>query len=232
MRAVAMIVGVEPGGLLMLSLLHTVDTNKTLFADLLREMAPDADVRHAVRPDLLADAMQLGSDDPAVIDAVESVVREAAEGADAVLCTCSTIGGIAEATATEGGIPVLRVDRAMAREAVRTGPRIVVAAAVESTLTPTRALVEDEARRQGRDVELTVRVIDGAWDALQSGGREAYLDAIERWLRDAATEDTDVFVLAQATMAGAAERCQDLEVPVLSSPRLGLAYALEQAGAA
>lgn len=99
-----------------------------------------------------------------------------------MLCTCSTIGGIAEATVPENGIPVLRVDRAMAREAVRTGRRVVVAAALESTLAPTGALIEDESRLQERPIELSLRVVDGAWDALQSGGQDAYFDAIERWL--------------------------------------------------
>ena len=36
----------------------------------------------------------------------------------------------------------------------------------------------------------------------------------------------DVIVLAQASMAGAAELCADLGVPILSSPRLGVEAAL------
>ncbi len=36
----------------------------------------------------------------------------------------------------------------------------------------------------------------------------------------------DVIVLAQASMAGAAALCEDMAVPILSSPRLGLEAAL------
>ncbi len=37
----------------------------------------------------------------------------------------------------------------------------------------------------------------------------------------------DVIVLAQASMAPAAQLCSDLSVPVLSSPRLGAEAAIE-----
>jgi hypothetical protein len=42
-------------------------------------------------------------------------------------------------------------------------------------------------------------------------------------LRQIAGAQPDVIVLAQATMTGAVDRCSDLPVPVLASPRLGLA---------
>ena len=210
----------------MLSMLHTVETNAALFEGLLNESASDVPFRHQVNEELLRNAMRDGSSDPDVVEAVTAAVRAAGEGAKVLLCTCSTIGGIAESVALSNGAPVLRVDRAMAREAVATGTRIVIAAAVESTLEPTRRLVEDEARRQGRSVELTEQVIGGAWDRLQSDGTEAYHAAVAEGLRQIAASAPDVIVLAQATMAGAVDRCADLPVPILASPRLGLADAV------
>jgi hypothetical protein len=147
----------------MLSMLHTLASNAALFEGLLSEMAPDVPFRHQVNEGLLRNAMRVGPGDAGVVAAVEGAVRQAGEEARVVLCTCSTIGGIAESVEPPSGVPVLRVDRAMAREAVSRGTRIVVAAAVESTLGPTRRLVEDEARRQGRSIELTEQVIEGAW---------------------------------------------------------------------
>lgn len=76
----------------------------------------------------------------AVAGAVRARVREAVDrGARAVLCTCSTIGGVAEAAGAGSGVAVLRVDRLMAAAAVAAGPRVVVLAALESTLGPTAA---------------------------------------------------------------------------------------------
>jgi hypothetical protein len=102
----------------MLSMLHTLESNAALFEGLLAEMAPDVPFRHQVEEDLLRNAMGVGSGDPGVVAAVEGAVRKAGEEARVVLCTCSTIGSIAESIELTNGVPVLRVDRAMARKAV------------------------------------------------------------------------------------------------------------------
>ncbi|CAM5693879.1 Aspartate/glutamate racemase OS=Streptomyces griseomycini OX=66895 GN=FHS37_006074 PE=4 SV=1 [Streptomyces griseomycini] len=144
-----------------------------------------------------------------------------------MLCTCSTIGGAAEAAAAGAGVPVLRVDRPMAGAAVAAGPRVVVLAALESTVRPTVALLEEEARRAGRTVEVRTVLVEGAWTRFETGDREGYV----RRVADAADEVTgaDVIVLAQASMAPA-ERLRTTTVPVLSSPRPGLAAGAAAAG--
>ncbi|MFE4336551.1 hypothetical protein ACFRQM_46600 [Streptomyces sp. NPDC056831] len=50
-----------------------------------------------------------------------------AEDASAVLCACSTIGGVAESAAVTLGVPVLRVDHLMAAAAAER-ERVVVLA--------------------------------------------------------------------------------------------------------
>ena len=57
-----------------------------------------------------------------------------------VVCTCSTIGGVAEATILPNGEHVLRVDRAMAERAVALGSRIIVAAALGKHHRPDQPL--------------------------------------------------------------------------------------------
>jgi hypothetical protein len=142
-----------------------------------------------------------------------------------VLCTCSTIGGCAEEIGRSAGAPVLRVDRAMAERAVELGPRILVAAALASTLEPTRALLLDAAARAGKTVRIGEVLCDSAWPHFERGDHAGYFAAIAECLRGVAS-DADVIVLAQASMAGAAALCADLPVPILSSPRLGLEAAI------
>ena len=93
-------------------------------------------------------------------------MREAAsDGAAVVACTCSTIGGIAERTATGGAFTAQRIDRAMAERAVRAGPRVLIAAALESTLEPTTALILSTAAQAGagkRDMLQRARAGDQA----------------------------------------------------------------------
>jgi hypothetical protein len=121
--------------------------------------------------------------------------------------------------------PVLRVDRAMAERAIALGPRILVAAALASTLGPTRALLLDAAERAGKTVRINELLCDSAWTHFEQGDHAGYLAAIAKCLHSAAGA-VDVIVLAQASMADAAALCIDLNIPILSSPRLGLEAAI------
>ncbi|MFD9637097.1 aspartate/glutamate racemase family protein [Streptomyces violascens] len=208
----------------MLALLHTSPAHIPVFDALRDEDAPDLELRHLVHEKLLSQAGELGLD--AVTGDVRAALAEAvAQGADAVLCTCSTIGGIAEAAAASLGVPVLRVDRPMAAAAVAHGHRIAVVATVASTLEPTSELIRDEAG----DRPLTLRTVlaEDAWQHFASGDPDAYFAEIARVV-DALTE-VDAVVLAQASMAPAAARTT-IEVPVLSSPRPGLRAAAAVVG--
>lgn len=182
---------------------------------------------HVVEPHLLDDVGRAGPDDEGVRrgthEAVEELVRQ---GADVVVCTCSSLGPVAEQIAT--GVPVLRVDRPMVRAAVASGRRVGVVATVGSTLGPTCDLVLDEAARAGRsDAGTTVVpvLVDGAaWDALRSGDAARHASLVAAAVRDVAP-DVDVVVLAQASMRAARPLLDDVPVPVLTSPATGVAAA-------
>ncbi|WP_042167160.1 aspartate/glutamate racemase family protein [Streptomyces sp. NBRC 110035] len=210
----------------MLALLHTSPVHVPVFDALRDDTRPELELRHLVDEELLVRARAEGPE--AVAHDVRARLREAvAAGARAVLCTCSTIGSVAEASADRIGVPVLRVDRPMARAAVTAGPRVTVLAALASTLGPTAALVVEEAHRAGRPVEVRTLLVEGAWARFEAGDPKAYARQV------AATADAvtgaDVIVLAQASMAPA-ERLTTTTVPVLSSPRAGLAAGAERVG--
>ncbi|MFI8946110.1 aspartate/glutamate racemase family protein [Streptomyces sp. NPDC053750] len=209
----------------MLALLHTSPVHVPVFDALRDEAHPGLELRHHVDAGLLERARLEGPE--AVTDQVREVLRQAvADGARAVLCTCSTIGGVAEAASDGVGVPVLRVDRPMAAAAVAAGPRVVVLAALESTLAPTAALIGEEARRAGRPVEVRTRLVDGAWPRFEAGDTEGYLRLVAAAAR--AVSDADAIVLAQASMAPARELA-DGPVPVLASPAPGLAAGADAA---
>jgi hypothetical protein len=208
----------------MLVLLHTGQAHVATFDGLLERQAPDVPAEHVVEQALLDDARREGMT-PEIERRIEARLRAAFEqGATTVLCTCSTIGGSAEAIGRRHGWPVLRVDRAMAAMAVALGPRITVAAALASTLEPTCLLIEDEAQRANASIQLTSLLCQDAWELFEAGALEAYHQRIATCIRGA--DLGDVVVLAQASMAGAAPLLADLDVPVLSSPALGLEAAV------
>ena len=200
--------------------LHTSDVHVATFTRLLAEVEPGAIGHHVVDESLLADAQTLGIAHPPLVQRAETRLREAAEGSDAVLCTCSTIGGIAESMSPRVGVPVLRVDRPLAAAAVVAGERVGIVSAVRSTVAPTRLLLEDEAARHRRRVILVDLPCPEAWAAFEAGDVDTYLGQIAAHV-DAIAPTVDVVVLAQASMAGAAERCST-QTPVLTSPRLGV----------
>jgi hypothetical protein len=208
-----------------LTFVHTMPMHIATFDQLLAEAAPDIPAHHIVDESLLNDARAQGLT-PDITQRIEATMHNAFDqGAAVVLCTCSTIGGRAEA-AGQPDMPVLRVDRAMAERAVALGSRIVLVAALRSTLEPTRALLNDAAQRAGKAISMVDVVCDAAWPRFEQGDHAGYIAEIVACLRNAADQG-DVIVLAQASMAGAAALCADLPVPILSSPQLGLEAAVQ-----
>ena len=185
-----------------------------------REALPDAELVNYLDDRIVAD---LG--DPArtasVPERVAGLVRAAqAGGADVVMLTCSSISELAAPTAAAVGIPVLRIDEAMADAAVAAGDRIAVLATLPTTCAPTVALIRERAASAGREPRITAEVIDGAFAAVSSGDRATH-DGLVAAAVERVAADADVVVLAQASMASAADAAH-VAVPVLSSISLGI----------
>jgi len=208
-----------------LTFLHTSPVHITTFDRLLADLAPEIPIQHIVNESLLQDARADGISAKLKMRVRQELDSASANGAAVILCTCSTIAGCAEEAGQADGIPVLRIDRPMAQQAVAIGGRILIAAVLASTLAPTHALLLDAARQAGKTVTLIDLLCTDAWDHFERGDLPAYHAVIARQLRKAAPGG-DVIVLAQASMAGAADLCADLPIPILSSPRLGLEAAI------
>jgi len=217
--------------------LHTVPTLVEPFERDLRAAVPHAEASHRVDPGLLARAREIGVD--ATVDArvAELVAQLADEGVDAVLVTCSSIGESAERAAASSSVPVVRVDAAMAAEAValarrddgRSG-RVVVLATVEATLGPTVRLLRRAASHEVAAPTVETRLLAEALRARENGAQPLHDALIGQALREE-VERADAVVLAQASMAQAAAGLLT-QVPVLSSPSFGLRDVLEAAGRA
>ncbi|WP_258039043.1 aspartate/glutamate racemase family protein [Microbacterium sp. Ru50] len=200
--------------------LHTGAVNIAPFGELAAELLPGAVVVNYLDDRIVADLT-----DPAraasVPGRVEALVRAAAAGgADAVMFTCSSISELAAPASVAAGIPILRVDEAMADAAVASGRRIRVLATLATTSRPTTALLRERARVAGLHPEISDEVVDGAFEAVVAGDRATHDHLVGAAISRAAA-DADVIVLAQASMAGAA-RSVDVGVPVLTSPRSGV----------
>lgn len=197
--------------------LHTAQVHVATFEALSRELVPSAQTVHRVDPGALELARQDGAAERvrAVVAGHLAELREA--GCEVVLCTCSTLGEVAEGLSSDG-LKVIRIDRPMLRRAVTLGPRIGVVAALTSTVEPTTHVLAVEAADAGAAISVEVCVVDGAWDAFLRGDAEDYYSRIAQAAR-ALSSRCDVVVLAQASMEPAAALLPGLATPVLTSPR-------------
>ena len=159
-------------------------------------------------------------------------MKAAEEGVDAMLNLCSSVGEVADCvqdTARYIGVPIVRVDEEMCREAVRLGSRIGVMATLPTTLTPAKNTVTRVAREAGKHVAPVDCLADGAFGLDQEQFCARLTDAAA-----AIAEKVDVVVLAQGSMAYAEPHLERVYgKPFLGSPRFGAAAlkkALERKG--
>ncbi|HWA51080.1 MAG TPA: aspartate/glutamate racemase family protein, partial [Dongiaceae bacterium] len=210
----------------ILGLLHTGRSHCDRFDALLRELAPpDVTWTEIVREDLLRAAMD-GAPEQQQVAAITGAMTDLRDqGAAHILCTCSSIGRLAEMIGAELQVPTLRVDRPMAERAVAAGGRVLLVACVASTVAPTTELLRACADAAGREVAVETLLLTDAWRWFEQGDEPAFHRAIaEALLRSPVT--ADAVVLAQASMSGAAALLAQMRMPVLSSPRLGIEAAL------
>jgi len=207
-----------------LALIHTSPTLAPVFRALCAAEMPTVELFHMVDESLIQDTIRAGRLRGITIRRLLGQIESAeAAGADAVMVTCSSIGpGVALAQSLFD-LPVIRVDEAMAEEAVRKGRRIGVAATLRTTLEPTIDLLKEKAAQNGRTIEIVESLAEGAFEAVLSGDVETH-DRIltQSLMRD--LQDVDVIVLAQASMARVVNEMPagKLKVSVLSSPELAV----------
>ncbi|KJD34343.1 Asp/Glu/hydantoin racemase [Tamlana nanhaiensis] len=207
-----------------LGFVHTSATLVPLFQQLTNDYLKNVDTFNIVDDSLIKDVIKKGE---LKANTAARVVKhiQAAEhaGADVILVTCSSIGVAIETGATLSTVPVIRVDQAMADEAVKTSNKIGVIATLPTTLEPTTDLVKRRAEVAGKQVEITSKLCDGAFEALMSGDGAKH-DAMVASALKGLMKEVDVIVLAQASMSRVVDglTAEEKVVPILASPAIAM----------
>ncbi|MFV5693396.1 aspartate/glutamate racemase family protein [Flavobacterium sp. LT1R49] len=207
-----------------LGFVHTSATLVPLFQQLSSEFLKGVETFNIVDDSLIKDVIKKGKLMPNTAARVVSHVQAAeAAGADVILVTCSSIGVAIETAATLSGVPVIRVDQAMADEAVQISNKIGVIATLPTTLEPTSDLVRRRAELAGKNVTITAKLCEGAFEALMSGEAAKHDEMVAEALKELMKE-VDVIVLAQASMARVVDSLSAEEklVPILASPAIAM----------
>ena len=209
-----------------LGLIHTSATLVPVFAQLCKEKLPNVETFNIADDSLVKGIMAAGSLTAQIARRVAGYLESAElAGADYILVTCSSIGTAVEAGAKLRGVPVLRVDQPMADKAVATGKKIGVVATLRTTLEPTADLISRRAADAGKEVAITSKLCDGAFDALMSGDGAKHDSIVATALKEL-SKQVDVIVLAQASMARVVDSLgpNDKRVPILASPGIAVDY--------
>jgi len=202
-----------------LALIHTSPSLTPMFQALCATWLPEVEIFHMVDESLIRNTIAAGYLQKVTMRRVIATVDSAGlAGADAVLVTCSSIGAAVDIAGELFDFPVIRVDAAMAEQAVAMGRRVGVLATLRTTLEPTTELV----RSRGA-TEIVDMLCEGAFEAVMAGDGKTH-DAIVSAALKRLMAQVDVVVLAQASMARVLGTMDPAEliVPVLSSPELGV----------
>lgn len=207
-----------------LAIIHTTPATIEPLKVLAAEMIPGCTVVNFVDDSILSQLAENGGNVDAVRGRLVQYARHAEEvGANAILEACSSVGETVAHMQQSVDVPVVRIDEAMAEEAVRQGQRIGVAATLQTTLQPTLRLIQQKAAVVGKAVELEPILVSEAYQRLMAGDPDGHNEILAAALLELANR-VDVVVLAQASMARVLPRLPlDLRDKFLTSPRLGMA---------
>lgn len=203
-----------------IALLHTGAVVIAPVMEYVKQELPEATAINYLDDRIVADLGDPGVSASVPVRVAELAKAAAEAGAAAILLTCSSISELAAGTSEQIGVPILRIDEAMADEAVATGERITVLATLATTCEPTTRLIRERAALAGREPSVRSQVVDGAFTAVASGDRAEH-DRLVAAAIETAADGSDVIVLAQASMASAASAAH-VDIPVLTSLESGV----------
>lgn len=208
-----------------LVLIHTVPPLIDVFTGLVRELLPGVEVKHILDEPLLEMVRRRGHLSDSDAGRLKDHVALAEQiGARAVLVTCSTISPLVDRVRPLSSIWVEKIDEAMIVEAVKEDGRIGVLATNQTTLFPTRLMIEEQARCSVVNVKIDERLVPDALNLLLEGDGGGHDRLVIDAIADLASR-VDRIILAQASMARVLAALPNKQtVPILSSPHLALAH--------
>jgi Asp/Glu/hydantoin racemase len=140
-------------------------------------------------------------------------------GADIIVVTCSTLTPAVQLIRPFIKVPIVAIDDAMTKKAVRIGSRIKVIATAASTLKPTVDKLQQEATLAGVQVGIDAEDNETAYAAMKRKDMATHDKLVLEQI--AMVKGYDSIVLAQASMGHLREEAEKLaNIPVLASPRL------------
>lgn len=206
-----------------IGIIHTSAVSYDALGNLCKELLPDVEVVNIIDDSLLNEVKQNNGLTTAIISRMCTYVQTLDTlDVDLILNQCSSVGEAFDIAVHCTDRKTLKIDLPMAERAISLGNKIAVVATVKSTVKPSCNIIETTAKRLQKEVVVTPFLVDNALDILmkeknQEKHNELVLASIKK-----AMEDHDVVVLAQGSMITLLPYLDDMEKPVLTSPRMAI----------
>lgn len=144
------------------------------------------------------------------------------DGADGIIMTCTVFSGHQPYFSRIFSAPVICPDGAMHDEVSKLGGKTAIICTFAGTVETTRTQYYEYCRRNGMPEQADMYTVEEAFEALQAGDTAACNRLIQEKVHelDAAY---DQIILAQISMAGAAEGLKTEHAKVFTSPASALA---------
>lgn len=206
-----------------LAIIHTTPVTIDIMKELAAQYLPDIQINNYLDDSILPQLKESDGDINTVKDRIIQFIQNAEKiHVNAVLFACSSIGEIVGQAQEMVDIPVIRIDDAMADTAVKAGSKIGVAATLSTTLNPTFNLLVHKADQLQKEIKLISLLCEDAYLELMNGNKAKHDQILAENLKQLG-EQTDVVVLAQASMASAVTALpSEIQSKFLTSPELGM----------
>lgn len=201
----------------------TPELKELVEQEITAQLGNDVEMLSWKDPSIIQDAGKFGYVTKELTARLVTMYMEAVNaGCDAIINLCSSVGEVADACqdlAKYMGVPIVRVDEEMCRDAARKSLKIGVVATLRTTLDPTKGTIARTSREIGRHVEMTDILVDGAFGLDQEQFKARMLEETGKY-----KDDVDVFLFAQGSMAYCSDVIeQAYGKKVFSSPSYGAA---------
>ena len=162
---------------------------------------PEIEIYNIMDDSLLKDTMAAGQVTPPVASRMLAYMQAAqSSGADGVIVTCTSVNAATAWIRPLMSIPVINIEEPVAQAAVENGMRIGVLSTLRTSPAAIGRTIQKIADENGKRVEMVIRVVDGAFDALCAGDRAKHDGMVNEALYHLADE-VDVIAFAQISMS-------------------------------
>ncbi len=165
--------------------------------------------------------MENGIRDGSTQRMVDMIAKACQDGADGIIMTCTIFSAMQPYFANIFSKPIICPDGAMHDNVSRMDGRTAIVCTFEGTVETTRNQYLSYCRKNNQPEQVDMYAVPEAFEAMQAGNTPLCNQLIQKKVRQL-DERYDQIVLAQISMAGAAEGLETRHAKVFTSPSSAL----------